>query len=199
MQRHRRSVVLTVLTLGLLLGLVSWLAVEAFSAKQNLQQARSEAMQAKDALSKGHADAAVQHANAVQAHARKASDATESIPWALAAKLPWLGSPFETGQQMSARFAPFVMLAGGIDMSLLATPALPVTDPRTVALCETLKFYNSVGTILNNTDPNGMYAHPFKWWTTTAGRPNNCAVNGFPNTCFTDFMNVLAGWTAAEQ
>ena len=71
-------------------------------------------MQAKDALSKGHADAAVQHANAVQAHARKASDATESIPWALAAKLPWLGSPFETGQQMSARFAPFVMLAGGI-------------------------------------------------------------------------------------
>ncbi|BBZ56364.1 DUF4012 domain-containing protein [Mycolicibacterium phocaicum] len=101
LQRHRRSVVLTVLTLGLLLGLVSWLAVEAFSAKQNLQQARSEAMQAKDALSKGHADAAVQHANAVQAHARKASDATESIPWALAAKLPWLGSPFETGQQMS--------------------------------------------------------------------------------------------------
>lgn len=43
----------------------------------------------------------MQHANAVQAHARKASDATESIPWALAAKLPWLGSPFETGQQMS--------------------------------------------------------------------------------------------------
>ncbi len=101
LQRHRRSVVLTVLALGLLLGLVSWLAVEAFSAKQNLQQARSEATQAKDALSKGHADAAVQHANAVQAHAQKASDATESIPWTLAAKLPWLGSPFETGQQMS--------------------------------------------------------------------------------------------------
>jgi len=101
LQRHHRSVVLTVFALGLLLGLASWLAVEAFSAKQNLQQARSEAIQAKDALSKGHADAAVQHANAVQAHARKASDATESIPWTLAAKLPWLGSPFETGQQMS--------------------------------------------------------------------------------------------------
>lgn len=89
--------------------------------------------------------------------------------------------------------------AGGIDMSPLAAPALPVTDPKTVALCETLKFYNSVGTILNNTDPNGMYAHPFKWWTTTAGRPNNCSVNGFPDTCFSDFKGVLTSWAAAEQ
>ncbi|OBA90316.1 hypothetical protein A5642_12945 [Mycolicibacterium mucogenicum] len=101
MQRHRRAVGLTVSVVGLLLGLSVWLAVEGLSAKQNLQQARSEAIQAKDALSKGHADAAVQHAAAVQAHARKATDATESIPWTLAAKLPWLGSPFETGQQMS--------------------------------------------------------------------------------------------------
>lgn len=101
LQRHRRSVVLTASVLGLLLGLMGWLAVEARSAKQNLEQARSEAIQAKDALSKGHADVAVQHAEAVQAHARKASDATESIPWVLAAKVPWLGSPFEAGQQMS--------------------------------------------------------------------------------------------------
>lgn len=101
LQRHRRAAVLTLSAVGLLLGLAVWLAVEGLSAKQNLQQARSEAIQAKDALSKGHADVAVQHATAVQAHARKASDATESIPWTLAAKLPWLGSPFETGQQMS--------------------------------------------------------------------------------------------------
>lgn len=86
--------------------------------------------------------------------------------------------------------------AGGIDMSPVA---LPVNDPKLIALCETLKFYNSVGTILNNTDPNGMYSHPYKWWTNTAGRPNNCMVNGFPDTCFADFMGQLTAWKAAEQ
>lgn len=101
LRRRRRALVLTALPLGLLLGLMGWLAFEALSAKQDLQQARSEALQAKEALSKGQADAAVRHADAVHSHAQRASDATESIPWSLAATLPWLGSPFEAGQQMS--------------------------------------------------------------------------------------------------
>ncbi len=34
-------------------------------------------------------------------HAQQASDATHSLPWSVAAVIPWLGSPFETGQQIS--------------------------------------------------------------------------------------------------
>ena len=86
--------------------------------------------------------------------------------------------------------------AGGIDMTPLT---LTATDPKMLALCETLKFYNSVGLVSGNTDPAGQYAHPFKWWTTTAGRPNNCAANGFPDTCFTDFSTALTTWKTAEQ
>jgi hypothetical protein len=87
--------------------------------------------------------------------------------------------------------------AGGIDMSPIALT--DTTDAKLLTLCETLKFYNSVNVVANNTDPDGAYSHPYKWWTTTAGRSNNCMANGFPNTCFTDFKNVLANWKAAEQ
>ena len=86
--------------------------------------------------------------------------------------------------------------AGGIDMSPIY---LQSTDPKLVALCETLKFYNSVGTIANNTDPSATYSHPYKWWTNTAGKPNNCASNSFPDTCFADFTAALAAWKNAEK
>ncbi|KAB7751642.1 DUF4012 domain-containing protein [Mycolicibacterium mucogenicum] len=89
------------LFLGVLVGLLAWLALEARVVKENLEQARSEAVQTKEALSNGKVEAAAQHAGAVQAHARKADDAAHSIPWKLAGKLPWIGSPFVTGQQIS--------------------------------------------------------------------------------------------------
>jgi hypothetical protein len=78
---------------------------------------------------------------------------------------------------------------GGVDMS----PPLTANDPKLPSLCETLKFYNSVGSLVNNTNPSATYNHPFKW--TTA----NCAMIGFPMTCFTDFSTVLGNWTTAEQ
>ena len=36
-----------------------------------------------------------------QSHAQAARDATHSLPWNIAAVVPWLGSPFKTGQQIS--------------------------------------------------------------------------------------------------
>lgn len=84
-----------------LLALAAWLAVETRAAKGNLEQARAEAVQAKDTLSKGHVEEAAKHANAVQLHAQQARNATHSLPWAIAASIPWLGSPFESGQQIS--------------------------------------------------------------------------------------------------
>ena len=34
-------------------------------------------------------------------HAEQAQDATHSLPWNIASVVPWLGSPFKTGQQIS--------------------------------------------------------------------------------------------------
>ena len=99
--RRRLPKVLGGILIGVLLGLLGWLGFEAWVVKGNLEQARSEALQAKDALSKGHVEAAAQRAAAVQDRARKAQDATHSLPWSLAASVPWLGSPFESAQQIS--------------------------------------------------------------------------------------------------
>lgn len=82
-------------------GLGVWLAVGAFSAKSSLEQARTSAQQAKDALLQGNADDATRFAEAAQSHAQAARDATHSLPWHIAAAIPWLGGPFNTGQQIS--------------------------------------------------------------------------------------------------
>ncbi|WP_293235569.1 DUF4012 domain-containing protein [Mycolicibacterium sp.] len=79
----------------------SWLAVESLTAKSNLEQARLSAQQAKDALLQGDGKAAAQSADSAQSHAKSARDATHSLPWNVAAAVPWLGSPFTTGQQIT--------------------------------------------------------------------------------------------------
>ncbi|MGE2715274.1 DUF4012 domain-containing protein [Mycolicibacterium litorale] len=79
-----------------------WLGVSAFGAKSHLEQARDSAQQAKDALLQGDTDAALRFAGDAQSHAQEARDATHSLPWNIAAAMPWLGSPFETGQQISS-------------------------------------------------------------------------------------------------
>ena len=99
--RRRWLKVLGGVLIGVLLGLVGWLGFEARAVKGNLEQARAEAVQTKDALSKGHVEAAAQHASAVRVRAQEARDATRTVPWTLAARLPWLGSPFESVQQIS--------------------------------------------------------------------------------------------------
>lgn len=101
-RRRRRGFIwgATLLVLAIL-GLGCWVAVDAFQAKTNLEQARSSAQDAKDALLNGNTQAASKSADDAVLRARAARDATHSVAWNVAAALPWLGSPFRTGQQVT--------------------------------------------------------------------------------------------------
>lgn len=80
---------------------VAWLSIEAYKAKSNLEQARSSAMQSKEALLAGNAEDASQFAKSAQTHASQARTATHSLPWNIAAAVPLIGSPLKTTQQIS--------------------------------------------------------------------------------------------------
>ncbi len=82
-------------------GFLCWLGFEAFSAKSHLERARASAQHSKEALSAGDLDAAVRFASEAEADAKRANSAAQSMPWNLAAHVPWLGSPFRTAQQIS--------------------------------------------------------------------------------------------------
>lgn len=84
-----------------LLGLGCWVAIGAFEAKSSLEQARSSAQEAKDALLEGNTQAASESADDALVRAQAARDATHSLAWNIVAGVPWLGSPFKTGQQVT--------------------------------------------------------------------------------------------------
>lgn len=90
---------LSVLALVILFG--GWLGLRAQTAKTNLEAARNSAVQTRDALLQGDTAGASRFASDAQSHAQAARDATHSLPWNISAALPWLGSPFKTGQQIS--------------------------------------------------------------------------------------------------
>lgn len=135
---------------------VAWLGVNASSAKSNLEHARDSARQTKDALLQGDTEAASRLAGEAQAHARGARDDTHSLPWNIAAALPWLGSPFKTGQEIAnvvdglaadvlgpsaevgSVLAPDQLLAGG----RLDVEALSAEEPKLSALSATASQLN---------------------------------------------------------
>ncbi len=80
---------------------VAWLGFRAQEAKSHLEQARTSAQRAKDALLKGDAQEASKAADEARTQAQSARNATHSLPWNIASVVPWLGSPFKTGQQVS--------------------------------------------------------------------------------------------------
>ena len=84
-----------------ILGLGCWIAIGALQAKSNLEQARSSAQHAKDALLEGNTQAASESADDALVRAQAARDATHSVAWNIVAGVPWLGSPFKTGQQVT--------------------------------------------------------------------------------------------------
>ncbi|MCV7343912.1 DUF4012 domain-containing protein [Mycolicibacterium rhodesiae] len=99
---RRRNVawpVLGVLIVVILFG--GWLGLRAYEAKTSLEQARTSAQQAKDALLQGNTADASRLAADAQSHAQSARNATHSVPWNVMSVVPWLGSPFKTGQQIS--------------------------------------------------------------------------------------------------
>ncbi|MCV7218146.1 DUF4012 domain-containing protein [Mycobacterium crocinum] len=98
----RRAVIWPSLgVLVLLLAFGCWLGFQANAAKSNLEAARNSAQQAKSAVLQGNTGDASRFALDAQSHAQAARDAAHSLPWDIAAAVPWLGSPFETGQQIS--------------------------------------------------------------------------------------------------
>lgn len=100
--RRRKQILLGgLLTLAVAAALGGWLAKNGVDAKGSLEEARTSAQQAKDALQKGNSEDAVRFADHAQFNAQQARDATHSLPWSMASAIPWLGSPFETGQQIS--------------------------------------------------------------------------------------------------
>ena len=76
-----------------------------------------------------------------------------------------------------------------IDMSPTLT-----TGSDLSTLCEQLKFYNSLGVMVRNTDPNGVVGHPFKWTTAS----DRCGVLMGENPCFDNFKNKLDMWKATQ-
>lgn len=91
----------TAVVVLVVLGLGCWVAVGAFQAKSNLEQARGSAQDAKDALLEGNTDAASKSADDALVRAQEARDATHSVAWNIVSGIPWLGSPFKTGQQVT--------------------------------------------------------------------------------------------------
>ncbi|WP_264004944.1 DUF4012 domain-containing protein [Mycolicibacterium sphagni] len=78
-----------------------WLGFRAQAAKSSLEQARNSAQHAKDALLQGNTKDASRFAADAASYAQDARDATHSLPWNIVSVVPWLGSPFKTGQQIS--------------------------------------------------------------------------------------------------
>lgn len=98
----RRSIIWgTALVVLLMLGLGAWVAAGAFQAKSSLEQARSSAQDAKDALLDGNTEAASKSADDAVVRAQEARDATHSLAWHVVSALPLVGSPFKTGQQVT--------------------------------------------------------------------------------------------------
>lgn len=99
---RRREILLgSLLLLVVAVAFGAWLAVRGNEAKTGLEQARLSAQQAKEALQQGNSGDATRFADLAVGHAQQARDATHSAPWSIVSLLPWLGSPFETGQQIS--------------------------------------------------------------------------------------------------
>jgi len=78
-----------------------WLAYEGFTAKSNLEQARSAVSEARESLLKGDSAETSQWVDKAVVHANNARSATHSLPWNIGAAIPWLGSPLKTGQQIA--------------------------------------------------------------------------------------------------
>ncbi|MGE2728587.1 DUF4012 domain-containing protein [Mycolicibacterium vaccae] len=99
--RHRGFIWGTAILAVVVVGFACWVAVGAVQAKSNLELARDSAQEAKEALLDGDTAAASESADVALNSAQDARDATHSVAWNVVAALPWLGSPFKAGQQVT--------------------------------------------------------------------------------------------------
>lgn len=94
----RRTVFALVVILS---AFMAWLVIGAFIAKSNLDDARTSAENAKDSLLSGKSDEAVEWAQKANSSAHAAQSAAHSLPWNIAAAVPFLGTPLKTSQQIT--------------------------------------------------------------------------------------------------
>lgn len=78
-----------------------WLGFQAVQVKSSLEEARNSAQQARDALSEANTAEAKPLVDKSADAAERARDAAHSIPWSIASSVPWLGSPFKTGREIT--------------------------------------------------------------------------------------------------
>jgi hypothetical protein len=100
-RRLRRVAQAAGLLLLVVIAFGCWLGYEAVHARSNLEEARSSAQQAKEALLKGTSEDATQWANDAHSHAQTARNSTHSLPWNAVSVVPWLGEPFKSAQQLA--------------------------------------------------------------------------------------------------
>ncbi len=99
---RRRVILWSSLFVALLIVLLGcWVAIGAFQAKSHLESARASATAAKDQLLEADTKAAAVSASDALSNAQAARDATHSLAWNVVAAVPWIGSPFKTGQQIT--------------------------------------------------------------------------------------------------
>ncbi|MDJ0396355.1 DUF4012 domain-containing protein [Rhodococcus sp. G-MC3] len=99
---RKRPILWTLLVVVLILiAFVVWLGYEALTAKSNLETTRDAATSAKNALLDGDVPGAQAAAADAIASATKAQDAASSIPFDIAASIPFLGSPLQTVADIS--------------------------------------------------------------------------------------------------
>ncbi|MHA0286113.1 DUF4012 domain-containing protein [Mycobacterium sp. C3-094] len=78
-----------------------WVTIGAFQARSHLDSARASAIAAKDQLLEADTKAAAASASDARSSAQAARDATHSVAWNIVSALPWVGSPFKAGQQIT--------------------------------------------------------------------------------------------------
>ncbi len=99
--RSRGFIIASTVVVLVVLGLGCWVAVGAIQAKSNLERAQGSAQKAKDSLLEADTKSAAASAQDAADSAQAARDATHSLAWNIVAGIPWLGSPFKTGQQIT--------------------------------------------------------------------------------------------------
>ncbi|WP_072803515.1 DUF4012 domain-containing protein [Rhodococcoides yunnanense] len=149
----KRPILLGVLVVAvLLIAFLVWLAVEAVSAKSNLETTRDAANASKNELLDGDVAGAQSAASEAIDSADKAHDAASSLPFTVAAAIPFLGSPLATvvditdvvqglavdvlepASRASASISPNSIIEGGGRVNLQAlTDAEPVLQSTSAA------------------------------------------------------------------
>ncbi|MDV6305592.1 DUF4012 domain-containing protein [Rhodococcus cerastii] len=126
--KKRRPVLITVgVLLVVLIGFLVWLGYEAYSAQKSLTATRDSATQAKNSLLDGDVAGAEAAAASATASADDAKSSTTSIPFSIAAAIPYLGSPLQTVAQITD-----IVQGLAVDVLTPVTAAGPSLNPSSL-------------------------------------------------------------------